>query len=68
MDSRQVLARFDAERQALAVMVHPHIARVFDGGVTERGRPFFAMEYIKGVPLTEYCDKAQLNLLRRLLP
>jgi serine/threonine protein kinase len=47
-------------------MDHPHIARVFDGGVTERGRPFFVMEYIKGVPLTEYCDKAQLSLRERL--
>ena len=66
MDSRQVLARFDAERQALALMDHPHIARVLDGGVTERGRPFFVMEYIKGLPLTEYCDKAQLSLRERL--
>ncbi len=66
MDSRQVLARFDAERQALALMDHPHIARVLDGGVTERGRPFFVMEYIKGLPLTEYCDRAQLSLKERL--
>ncbi|MFM7057315.1 MAG: protein kinase domain-containing protein [Planctomycetota bacterium] len=66
MDSRQVLARFDAERQALALMDHPHIARVLDGGVTDRGRPFFVMEYIKGLPLTEYCDKAQLSLRERL--
>ncbi|MEY3172612.1 MAG: Serine/threonine-protein kinase PknB [Planctomycetota bacterium] len=66
MDSRQVLARFDAERQALALMDHPHIARVFDGGVTDRGRPFFVMEYIKGIPLTEYCDRAQLSLRERL--
>ena len=62
MDSRQVLARFEAERQALAVMDHPHIAKVFDGGISEQGRPFFVMEYVKGVPLTEYCDQARLSL------
>ncbi|HEY6564792.1 MAG TPA: protein kinase, partial [Pirellulaceae bacterium] len=66
MDSRQVLARFEAERQALALMDHPHIAKVFDGGVTERQRPFFAMEYVKGVPLTEYCDQACLSVQERL--
>jgi serine/threonine protein kinase/phage tail protein X len=66
MDSRQVLARFEAERQALALMDHPHIAKVFDGGVTEQGRPFFVMEYVKGVPLTEYCDQARLSLKDRL--
>jgi serine/threonine protein kinase/tetratricopeptide (TPR) repeat protein len=66
MDSKSVLARFDAERQALAVMDHPHIAKVFDGGVSEQGRPFFVMEYVKGVPLTEYCDKARLTLQERL--
>ena len=66
MDSRQVLARFEAERQALALMDHPHIAKVFDGGVTEQGRPFFVMEYVKGVPLTEYCDQARLSLKERL--
>jgi serine/threonine protein kinase/WD40 repeat protein len=66
MDSRQVLARFDAERQALALMDHPNIAKVFDGGVTEQGRPFFAMEYVKGMPLTEYCDQTRLSLEERL--
>ncbi len=66
MDSRQVLARFDAERQALALMDHPNIAKVFDGGVTEQGRPFFAMEYVKGMPLTEYCDQTRLSLKERL--
>ena len=50
MDSRTVLARFEAERQALAVMDHPNIAKVLDGGLTESGRPFFVMEYVKGVP------------------
>lgn len=66
MDSRQVLARFDAERQALALMDHPNIARVFDGGMTDQGRPFFVMEYVKGVPLTEYCDQERLSLDDRL--
>ena len=66
MDSQQVLARFEAERQALAVMDHPNIAKVFDGGMTEQGRPFFVMEYVKGVPLTEYCDQARLSLKERL--
>ncbi len=66
MDSKQVLARFEAERQALALMDHPNIARVFDGGMTEQGRPFFVMEYVKGIPFTEYCDKARLSLKERL--
>ncbi len=66
MDSKQVLARFDAERQALALMDHPNIAKVFDGGVTEQGRPFFAMEYVKGMPLTEYCDHMRLGVEGRL--
>ena len=67
MDSRQVLARFDAERQALAMMDHPNIAKVFDGGMTEQERPYFVMEYVKGVPFTEYCDKARLSLKERLI-
>ncbi len=66
MDSRQVLARFEAERQALALMDHPHIAKVFDGGMTEQGRPYFVMEFVQGVPLTEYCDQARLSLQERL--
>ncbi len=66
MDSRQVLARFDAERQALALMDHPNIARVFDGGMADTGRPFFVMEYVKGIPFTEYCDKSRLSLNERL--
>ena len=57
MDSRQVMARFEAERQALAMMDHPNIARVFDGGHDESGRPYFVMELVKGVPLTKYCDE-----------
>ena len=66
MDSRQVLARFEAERQALAMMDHPNIARVIDGGMTDQGRPYFAMEYVKGVPLIEYCDNARLSVKKRL--
>ncbi len=66
MDSKQVLARFDAERQALALMDHPNIAKVFDGGVTDQGRPFFAMELVKGMPLTEYCDSMRLSVEERL--
>ena len=66
MDSKAVLARFEAERQALAMMDHPNIARVLDGGITDEGRPYFAMEYVKGVPLTDYCDEAKLSLQERL--
>src|SRR5690348_18019521 len=56
LDSGDVLARFEAERQALAVMDHPNIAKVLDAGATESGRPYFVMELVKGVALTEYCD------------
>jgi len=66
MDSKTVLARFEAERQALAVMDHPNIAKVFDGGMTDQGRPFFVMEYVKGIPFTEYCDSVRLSLRDRL--
>ena len=66
MDSRTVLARFEAERQALALMDHPNIAKVLDGGTTEQGRPFFVMEYVKGVPITQYCDEARLSVAERL--
>src|SRR5262249_20248621 len=66
MDSRAVLARFDAERQALALMDHPNIARVFDGGTTERGQPFFVMELVQGVPLTDFCDQHRLSVRARL--
>jgi eukaryotic-like serine/threonine-protein kinase len=67
LDSRSVLARFEAERQALAVMDHPNIAKVLDGGLTETGRPFFVMEYVKGVRITEYCDALRLGIPERLL-
>src|SRR5262249_3107553 len=66
MDTRTVLARFDAERQALALMDHPHIAKVLDGGTTEGGRPFFVMEYVEGVPVTQYCDDARLGVTERV--
>jgi eukaryotic-like serine/threonine-protein kinase len=66
MDSRAVLARFESERQALALMDHPNIAKVFDAGTTENGRPFFVMELVKGIPLTDYCDQHRLGLLERL--
>jgi eukaryotic-like serine/threonine-protein kinase len=66
MDSRRVLARFEIERQALALMDHVGIAKVFDGGLTEQGRPFFAMEYVEGVPITEYCRQQRVPLAARL--
>jgi tetratricopeptide (TPR) repeat protein len=66
MDSKAVLTRFEAERQALALMDHPNIARVLDGGTTESGRPFFVMEYVKGVHITRYCDGARLSVADRL--
>jgi serine/threonine protein kinase len=66
MDSRDVLARFDAERQALAVMDHPNIAKVLDAGMTSSGRPFFVMEYVKGVSITQYCDDKKLTPQERL--
>jgi WD40 repeat protein/tRNA A-37 threonylcarbamoyl transferase component Bud32/tetratricopeptide (TPR) repeat protein len=66
MDSRTVLARFETERQALALMDHPNIARVLDAGATDLGRPFFVMELVKGIPLTAYCDQHRLGLPERL--
>jgi serine/threonine protein kinase len=66
MDSKQVIARFEAERQALAMMDHTNIARVFDAGTTESGRPYFVMELVHGVPVTEYCDANQLTPRERL--
>ena len=66
MDSRQVIARFEAERQALALMDHLNIARVLDGGATESGSPYFVMELINGIPITKYCDNHQLTLRERL--
>jgi serine/threonine protein kinase len=66
MDSRQVLARFEAERQALALMDHPNIAKVLDAGATDGGRPYFVMELVKGQPVTEFCDKNRLTTQERL--
>jgi len=66
MDSKLVLARFEAERQALALMDHPNIAKVLDAGSTTEGRPFFVMELVKGVPITEFCDSRKLTLRQRL--
>jgi tetratricopeptide (TPR) repeat protein len=66
MDSRQVVARFEAERQALALMDHPNIAQVHDGGSTPSGRPYFVMELVKGVPITAFCDQNQLSVRERL--
>src|SRR5205807_4715167 len=66
MDTRQVTARFEAERQALAIMEHPNIAKVFDGGATASGRPFFVMELVKGGPITRYCDEHSLTPKQRL--
>jgi serine/threonine protein kinase len=66
MDTKQVIGRFEAERQALALMDHPNIAKVLDAGATEHGRPFFAMELVKGVPITRYCDDHKLTTEERL--
>jgi serine/threonine protein kinase len=66
MDSQEVLARFESERQALAILDHPRIAKVYDAGVTDDGRPYFVMEYVPGIPLTEYCDLRGLGLRERL--
>src|SRR5204862_3202047 len=66
MDSRQVSARFEAERQALALMDHPNIARVLDAGATPEGRPYFAMELVKGLPITRYCDERRMSVRERL--
>jgi serine/threonine protein kinase len=66
MDSRDVIARFEAERQALALMDHPNIARVLDAGTTDSGRPYFVMELVRGIPITDYCDKNQLTTRERL--
>ena len=66
MDSRQIVARFEAERQALAMMDHPNIAKIFDAGTTEAGRPYFVMELVRGIKITEYCDQNQLPTKERL--
>ncbi|MEX0610528.1 MAG: serine/threonine-protein kinase, partial [Pirellulales bacterium] len=66
MDTRQVIARFEAERQAVAMMDHPNIAKVLDAGTTDSGLPYFVMEIVKGVPITRYCDEKHLPLRARL--
>jgi serine/threonine protein kinase len=66
MDTNRVIARFEAERQALAMMEHPNIAKVLDAGATDTGRPYFVMELVKGIPITEYCDKNDLDTRQRL--
>jgi eukaryotic-like serine/threonine-protein kinase len=66
MDSGQVIARFEAERQALTMMDHPNIARVLDAGTTGAGRPYFVMELVKGIPITDFCDQARLDTDQRL--
>jgi WD40 repeat protein/serine/threonine protein kinase len=66
MDTRQVIARFEAERQALAMMDHPNIARVLDAGATDSGRPYFVMELVRGLPITEYCDVERFSIPERL--
>jgi len=66
MDTRQVVARFEAERQVLALMDHPNIAKVLDGGATETGRPYFVMELVRGIKITDYCDQNNLSTPERL--
>ena len=66
MDSREVLQRFELERRALGAMSHSCIAKVFDAGTTERGQPYFVMEYVEGVPLTDWCDLHRLTLKQRI--
>src|SRR5438093_6125149 len=67
MDTKAVIARFEAERQALAMMDHPNIARVLDAGATDQGRPYFVMELVRGEPVTQYCDREKLSIDERLL-
>ncbi len=66
LETKQVVARFEAERQALALMDHPHISKVLDAGTTENGRPYFVMELVKGSPITRYCDENRLTTQKRL--
>src|SRR3974377_121109 len=66
MDTRSVIARFEAERQALALMEHSNIAKVLDAGATDTGRPYFVMELVGGIKLTEYCDRNRLSMRQRL--
>jgi len=65
MDTKQVIARFEAERQALALMDHPNIAKVLDVGASDAGRPYFVMELVKGVPITDYCDRNNVSTPER---
>src|SRR4051812_6842545 len=67
MDTRQIVARFEAERQVLALMQHPGIAQMFDAGIASSGRSYFVMEYVHGIRITEYCDHAKLDVRQRLL-
>ncbi len=66
MDTKEFIARFEAERQALALMNHPCVARVYDAGATPRGRPYLVMEYIQGLTITKYCDRQRLDMRERL--
>jgi len=66
MDTREVVARFESERQALALMDHPAIAKVFDAGSTPEGRPYFVMEYVDGLPISQYCDRHRLTMRQRM--
>src|SRR5579862_5232264 len=66
MDTKQVIARFETERQTLALMDHPAIARVYDAGTSRRGRPYFVMEFVDGIPITDYCDEHRLRIKERL--
>jgi serine/threonine protein kinase len=66
MDTRAVIARFEAERQALAMLDHPNIAKVLDAGATQTGRPYFVMELVKGEPIVQYCDRNNLSITARL--
>jgi serine/threonine protein kinase/Tol biopolymer transport system component/Flp pilus assembly protein TadD len=67
MDSKRVIARFEAEQQALALLEHPYVARIYDAGLTQSGRPYFVMEHVKGIPITEYCDNHKLVIEERLM-
>ena len=66
MDTAEVVARFEAERQALALMDHPNVAHVYDAGTADNGRPYFVMELVNGVPITEFCDERKLGIRERL--
>ena len=66
MDTKEVIARFESERQALAMMNHPNVAKIFDAGSTDTGRPYFVMEHVQGVAVTEYCDQNKLANRERL--